>query len=94
MLIYLQRVGLAKKTETYLFFEIVGDVSGFRKQLALILPSITSATQVSQHKDQISKNKQEHTTPELLKISAVNLLFTHRGIVKVRRHRITKVQQC
>lgn len=74
--------GLSKKTETYFFFQIGTNVSGFRQQLAKLVPFITSTTKVSQHKHQISQHKKKGAAG-LLKIIAVNISFSHRGLVKI-----------
>lgn len=75
--------GLVKKTETYLFFQIGGNVPTFRKQLSQLIPLITSTAQVKGHRDQISQKKNGGSSNELLQISAVNISFSHKGVIKL-----------
>ena len=84
----LGRVGLAKKTLTYFFFRIdPARVQDFRKQLGHLVPLITTTAQVQEHKEKIAKNKhsskERGVAPEILKLAAVNMLFSHKGLVKV-----------
>jgi hypothetical protein len=93
-LILLHRSGLSKKTETFFFFRIDDSrVEGFRKQLAELVPIITTATQAAdakkkivQHKKQRALASADSTTSELLKTGGVNLAFTKKGLAKVGRH--------
>ena len=53
----------------------------------MLIPSITTAAQVSDQKKQIAENKQtaaqQGLTPALLKLSSINIAFSHRGLVNV-----------
>ncbi|THH33434.1 heme-thiolate peroxidase [Antrodiella citrinella] len=74
-------IGFAKRLETAIFF-IVDDVDSFRKQLALLVPKITTADQVANDKDSIKKHKQSGGT-DLLKISGLNIAFSQSGLTKL-----------
>ena len=71
----------------YLLFQIDDDVTAFRKRLALLLPLITTTTQVTEDRQKIAANKKAAKdagrAPELLKISGINIAFSHTGITKV-----------
>lgn len=85
---HFHRAGLPKKTQTYFFFLIdESRVQAFRRQLALLIPLITTTAQVFSHHEKISQNKKDAVgrgvSPSLLKISGVNIVFSQKGLVKV-----------
>ncbi|KAM6499969.1 hypothetical protein JOM56_005477 [Amanita muscaria] len=73
--------GLPKKTQTNVFFRIL-NVPVFRKQLKTLVPRITTADQVLKHRQDIKNHKDKGNTG-LLKISGVNIAFSHFGFVKL-----------
>lgn len=80
--------GLPKKTETFLFFQIDdGKVPEFRAQLANLIPLIRTAAQALDDQNQIQQSKkdaaQHKVANPLLKLSGVNIAFTHPGLKKV-----------
>lgn len=80
--------GLPKKTETFVFFQIDEyRVHEFRRQLARLVPLITTNAQVLNDLEKIAQNKKDaverKVVPPLLKMSGVNLAFTHKGLVKM-----------
>lgn len=80
-----RRPGLPKKFEAYWFLQIRDDqVKEFRCNLYKLLPLITSAAQAMRDQDQIDYWKSS-SPPEgqLLKLSGVNISFSHKGLVKV-----------
>ncbi len=84
------RAGLPSKTQTYFFFIIDHSrVKEFRKQLTHLIPLITTTAQVFSHRKTISQEKAEAAKrgvpPPLLKISGVNIVFSHKGLAKVSR---------
>ncbi|OCH94868.1 peroxidase TAP [Obba rivulosa] len=80
-------IGLPKKTQTYVFFQIDDNVKGFRTQLAQLVPLITSAAQVQSHRASIAQNKKtaadKGVPPPLLKLAGVNIAFSHSGLAKL-----------
>lgn len=80
--------GLAKKRENFIFFRIT-NVDSFRRQLASFVPLVTSVTQAKGlHKDindSKQKAKKEGSKPPLLKLSAINIAFSQKGLNKVCR---------
>lgn len=84
----LDRAGLPKKTQTYFFFLIdESRVKEFRQQLAHLVPLITTTAQVFGHHETIQNNKADAVKrgvpPPLLKLSGVNIVFSHKGLAKV-----------
>ena len=82
------RVGLPKKTQTYLFFQIdPARVQDFRTQLADLVPLITTTVQAQDDLEKIAKSKRSSVekgmAPAVLKLAGVNILFSHKGLVKV-----------
>lgn len=80
--------GLPKKTQTYFFFLIdQSRTQEFRKQLAHLVPLITTTAQVFKHHDAISQDKADAARRglprPLLKISGVNIVFSQKGLVKI-----------
>ena len=64
-----------------MFFQI-DNVASFRKQLGLLVPKITTATQVSSDKTAIKQHKQAGNTT-LLTISGLNIAFSQFGLTTV-----------
>ena len=88
----LSRAGLPKRVQHYVLFQIDDDVTAFRKRLRLLIPLITTTTQVQEDRQKIAANKkaaqEAGKAPELLKISGINIAFSHSGLVKVCFHSI------
>lgn len=84
------RAGLPSKTQTYYFFSIdQARVKEFRKQLAHLIPLITTTAQAFGFRKTISEEKsasaKRGVPGPLLKISGVNIAFSHKGLQKVSR---------
>ena len=82
------RAGLPSKTQTYYFFVIdQSRVKQFRQQLAHLIPLITTTAQVFDNRKTIDNEKSDArkrgVPPPLLKISGVNIVFSHTGLRKV-----------
>lgn len=81
-------LGLPKRVQHYVFFQIDDNVTAFRQRLKLLVPLITSTAQVSHDRSTITAHKQaakeQGKTPQLLKISGINIAFSHSGLAKVR----------
>ena len=62
-------------------------VKQFRQQLAHVIPLITTTAQVFDHRKIIHYEKSEArkrgVPPPLLKLSGVNIVFSHKGLKKV-----------
>ena len=81
-------MGLPKKTQTYLFFQIESArVHDFRVRLGKLLPLITTAAQVTEDLKKIASHKkkaaEDKTTPSLLEMSGVNIVFSHKGLLEL-----------
>ncbi|KAI0636148.1 peroxidase TAP [Trametes polyzona] len=80
-------LGLPKKTEQYLFFQISDDVAGFKKCLADLIPLITTTTQVTQDRAKIASMKtaarEQNKAPQLLPMTGVNIAFSQAGLTKL-----------
>ena len=75
--------GLPKKTETFFFFQIDKNrVHDFRAQLAHLVPLITSSAQAIDDQNKIAQHK-KGGHGGLLKLSGVNVAFTHKGLTAV-----------
>jgi len=74
------RSGLPKKTQTYIFFDIV-NVQKFRNDLRLFIPIIKTVSQVLKDRKNIDEHKKK--LPGLLPIVGVNISFSHTGFVKL-----------
>lgn len=84
------RAGLPSKTQTYYFFLIdQARVKEFRKQLAHLIPLITTTAQTFGSRKTISQEKSDAAKRgvpgPLLKLSGVNIAFSHKGLQKVSR---------
>ena len=77
------RSGLPKKTQYYIFFDIV-DVKKFRHRLVSFIPHIKTVTEVLKDRQAIDdhKRKKHHG---LISLVGVNISFSHKGFVKVRK---------
>ncbi|KAM5544620.1 hypothetical protein V8D89_001518 [Ganoderma adspersum] len=79
--------GLPKKVQHYLFFQIDDNVTAFRKRLHLLIPLITTTTQVQDDRAKIAANKkkaaEQRKAPELLRLSGVNIAFSQFGLTKL-----------
>lgn len=79
-------VGLPKKTQTYVFYQIA-NATEFRKNLTHLIPLITTSTQAQGHKQLIKQIKttaaQHHTPPPVLKLAGINIAFSHNGLPKI-----------
>ena len=84
---HLVSIGLPKKTQTYIFFQIGSDVAAFRAALGHLIPLITTAVQVQDDLSKIAENKKtsasKGTSPPLLQLSGVNIAFSHTGLIAV-----------
>ncbi|KAI0788099.1 hypothetical protein C8Q74DRAFT_655494 [Fomes fomentarius] len=80
-------LGLPKTVQHYVFFQIDDNVTAFRQRLKLLVPLITSTAQVSHDRSTIAAHKQaakeQGNTPELIKISGINIAFSHSGLAKL-----------
>ena len=80
-------LGLPKKVQHYLFFQIDDDVTAFRKRLHLLIPHITTTTQVHHDRSKIADNKkkaaEQGKAPELILLSGINIAFSQFGLNKV-----------
>jgi len=75
------RSGLPKKTQTYIFFDIV-NVQKFRNDLRLFIPIIKTVSQILKDRKDIDEHKKKKL-PGLLPIVGVNTSFSHTGFVKL-----------
>ena len=75
------RSGMPKKTELYIFFDIV-DVKKFRHRLLSFIPKIKTVAGVLNDRKKIDEHK-KNKVPGWLKLSGVNISFSHKGFVKV-----------
>ncbi|KAH9933659.1 Dyp-type peroxidase [Epithele typhae] len=79
--------GLPKRVQHYLLFQIGPDVRAFRKRLAVLIPQITTTTQVVGDRAKIAENKKAAAdagkAPGLLKLSGVNIAFSQFGLTKL-----------
>lgn len=82
MVSYAYRCGLPKKKELFFFFEIL-DATKFRKQLVEFAPFVTSVKDAEDERKAIERHKKQRS-PGLVKLSGVNIAFSHKGFVKVR----------
>lgn len=73
--------GLPKKTQSYIFFQIV-DVTKFRADLARFVPFVKTVAGVLKDRDLIKEHKKKgHKT--LIPLVGVNIAFSHLGFVKL-----------
>ena len=83
-LAYAYRGGLPKKKELFIFFEILDVASTFRKRLVKFVPLITSVSDVQKGRKTIEEHRKQKK-PGLVKLFGVNIAFSRKGFVKVRR---------
>jgi len=83
------RSGLPKKTQLYIFFDIV-NVAQFRKDLVHFIPLIKTVAQVLKDRKAIDDHKKKKL-PGLIPLVGVNISFSHKGFVKVRK--ISQIRQ-
>jgi len=75
------RSGLPKKTQSYIFFQIV-DVKKFKADLARFVPLVKTVAGVLEDRHLIKEHKKKgHKT--LIPLVGVNIAFSHLGFVKV-----------
>ena len=77
------RSGLPKKTQLYIFFDIV-DVKKFQKDLVCFIPLIKTVAGVLKDRQAIDDHKKKKL-PGLIQLVGVNISFSHKGFVKVRK---------
>lgn len=80
-------VGLPKKAQHYLLFQIDNDVAAFRKRLGLLVPHVTTTSQVQHDRTKIAAHKKAAAElgncAGLLPLSSINIAFSHAGLLKV-----------
>ena len=84
------RLGLPKKCEVFLFFNINdGTVTNFRAQLGKLAPLITTVARVQHDQAKIAEEKErakaENTKAHILGMAGLNISFSHKGLQQVRR---------
>ncbi|OJT05279.1 Peroxidase 2 [Trametes pubescens] len=81
-------VGLPKRVQQYIIFQIGNNVAGFKQGLTQLLPLITTTTQAMRNRAAIAANKkaaqEQGKTPELLRMSGVNIAFSHAGLAALK----------
>ena len=83
------RSGLPKKTQLYIFFDIV-DVTEFRHNLVSFIPLIKTVAGVLKDRDAIDDHKKKKC-PGLITMVGVNISFSHKGFVKVSQMMQSKI---
>ncbi|KDR72906.1 hypothetical protein GALMADRAFT_252241 [Galerina marginata CBS 339.88] len=73
--------GLPKKTQVYVFFNVV-NVGKFRSDLKKFVPLVKTVAEVLKDRDDIADHKKKKL-PGLLPIVGVNIAFSHKGFVKL-----------
>jgi hypothetical protein len=68
--------------ELFFFFEIL-NVAAFRHQLVRFVPLVTSVADAQKERKTIEDHKRQKK-PGLVKLSGVNIAFSHKGFVRVR----------
>ncbi|KAI0788098.1 Dyp-type peroxidase [Fomes fomentarius] len=81
-------LGLPKKVQHYVFFQIDDNVAAFRQRLKLLIPLITSTAQVANDRSTIAAHRQVTKqlglqAPQLLTICGINIAFSHAGLLKL-----------
>ena len=84
------RSGLPKKTQLYIFFDIA-NVNDFRHRLVSFIPQIKTVAGVLTDRKAIEEHK-KNKVPGLLKLIGVNISFSHKGFVKVRKNESNNVE--
>ena len=83
MVLYVYRKGLTKILELFFFFEI-SDPAAFRQQLVEFVPLVTSVDGAQKQRKTIEDHKKKGGLG-YAKSVGVNIAFSHKGFVKVRR---------
>ena len=83
MVSYTYRGGLVKMKEHFFFFEVL-DATAFRQQLLKLVPHIKSVVDAQKDRKTVRDHKKQRK-PGLVKMVAVNIAFSHKGFVKVRK---------
>ena len=83
MVSYAYRGGLVKMKELFYFFEIL-DAATFRQQLVKLVPDIKNVIDAQKDRKTVKDHKKAKK-PGLVKMVAVNIAFSHKGFVKVRK---------
>ena len=78
------RSGLPKKKQLYIFFDIV-DVKKFQQDLVRFIPLIKTVAGVLKDRQAIDDHKKKKL-PGLIPLVGVNISFSHKGFVKVRKY--------
>ncbi|KAJ5143325.1 Dyp-type peroxidase [Penicillium bovifimosum] len=73
---------LPKKYETFVFFRITKPAE-FKKHLAGLVPLLTTAEDAFKMRENIYKMKAEGTLKGLIKLSAINVAFSAKGLAKL-----------
>ncbi|KAF8151771.1 peroxidase TAP [Crassisporium funariophilum] len=73
--------GLPKKTQYYIFFDIL-DVTKFRSDLRKLVPIVKTVAQVLKDRKDIEDHKKQKL-PGLIPLVGVNISFSHLGFVKL-----------
>lgn len=86
MVLHAYSCGLIKKKELFFFFEIL-DAPKFRKQLVDFVPLVTNVKVAMEQKKAVERHKKQRSpgSPRLIRLAGVNIAFSHKGFVKVRR---------
>ena len=77
------RSGLPKRTQFYIFFEII-NATKFRQDLTCFIPLVRTVAGVLKDRKAIEDHKKKGHHG-LLHLVGVNILFSHKGFVKVRK---------
>jgi hypothetical protein len=76
------RPRLPKKYETFVFFRITKPAE-FKKNLAGLVPLLTTAEDAFRMREDIYKKKAAGTLKGLIQLSAINVAFSAKGLAKV-----------
>ena len=69
--------------EHFFFFEVL-DATAFRQQLLKLVPHIKSVVDSQKDRGTVRDHKRQRK-PGLVRVVGVNIAFSHKGFVKVRR---------
>ena len=72
-----------KIKELFFFFEVL-DAATFRQQLVKLVPHIKSVVDSQKDRKTVRDHKKQRK-PGLVEVVGVNIAFSHKGFVKVRR---------
>lgn len=76
------RPRLPKKFETFIFFRITKPAE-FKKHLAGLVPLLTTAEDAFKMREDIYRKKAAGTLKGYIKLSAINIAFSAKGLAKV-----------